>query len=159
MVNQLKKVHSQLKQKIITFMDWVAYHRGLYGCSSPSTKVLRGLYKQRASRQRRVFIIHQTFLFRMNENISKWSGERFFWEIDRIFSRKFHFNLYSDLTKRNLSERLRDCELKCSEIITLKCLEWTMGFFVGCIALSLCFNLRLCDVYFYYMSKYSFNKC
>ena len=37
MVNQLKKylAHSQL-----TFMDWIAYRRGRYRCSSPSTKVL-----------------------------------------------------------------------------------------------------------------------
>ena len=33
-------VHSQLKQKKFTFIDWVAYWRGQYGCSSPSTKVL-----------------------------------------------------------------------------------------------------------------------
>ena len=25
---------------MFTFMDWVAYRRGRYGCSSPSTKVL-----------------------------------------------------------------------------------------------------------------------
>ena len=35
-------VHSQLKQKKFTFIDWVAYWRGQYGCSSPSTKVLHG---------------------------------------------------------------------------------------------------------------------
>ena len=33
-------VHSQLKQKMFTFIDWLAYWRGRYGCSSHSTKVL-----------------------------------------------------------------------------------------------------------------------
>ena len=33
-------VHSQLKHKLFTYMDWVAYWQGLYGFSSPSTKVL-----------------------------------------------------------------------------------------------------------------------
>ena len=28
---------------MFTFMDWVAYQRGRYGCSSPSTKVLNAL--------------------------------------------------------------------------------------------------------------------
>ena len=39
-------MHSQLKQKLFTFMDLVAYWRGRYGCSSPS-KVLHGLACQR----------------------------------------------------------------------------------------------------------------
>ena len=29
-----------MRPKIFTFMDWVAYRWGQYGCSSPSTKVL-----------------------------------------------------------------------------------------------------------------------
>ena len=37
----LKMMQTQLKQKFFTFKNWVAYWDGRYGCSLPSTKVLR----------------------------------------------------------------------------------------------------------------------
>ena len=36
-------VHSQLQQKMINIMDWVAYQRDRFGHSSPSTAVCKVL--------------------------------------------------------------------------------------------------------------------
>ena len=41
-VNQVKMMFLQLKPKTFIFMDTVPYWWGQYGCSSPSTKGLRG---------------------------------------------------------------------------------------------------------------------